>query len=483
MPEQRSSPEIGRDEWVARRDALIDRGAGLRGRAVQRWRSVPITARSSAFLVACAVFPLVVSSDYVVRVGVNTLIYALLALGLNVVVGWAGLLDLGYVAFFGFGGYLYAMLSSGQLNVHLESLVTIPIVIVSSAALGILIGIPSRRLLGDYLAILTLFFAQAFVVLVSNADRITPPWRSTAVDFTGGPNGIAGVDNLHIGSLAVQSVRGYFYVALVALAVVIAGLSSLNRSRIGRAWRSLREDPLAAELMGIPVRPLKLLAFAFGAGIAGFTGTVFVSLQAGVFPANFDLSLLILIYAMVILGGAGSITGAVLGAITINVVLEILRTPNPARFIFYGFMVAALLAWMRPYKRLAIVAVSTVIFGLAARAIGTAVAPTAFHGSPPGGGWLGRLTDHWVLLPTSPSTVGNVGYAVLLLTLGMLTQLRGAWRTTLLVPTLYLAAFVWENKLVTNPSVARLIVLGILLIAVMNARPQGLLGTSRIEIT
>lgn len=478
MSDDRHAPEIGSDEWVAREGTLFQR----QGRAARVLHRLPPTARFGLAMTATALLPALVNSDYIVRVGVNTLIYALLALGLNVVVGWAGLLDLGYVAFYGFGGYAYALLSSNQFHVHWPSIATVPLVVVASALLGILIGLPSRRLLGDYLAILTLFFAQAFVTLVSNANRITPPGHKTAVDFTGGPNGVAGVDNMHLGSLTVQSVRGYFYLTLVVFIVVVAALHALNNSRIGRAWRSLREDPMAAELMGMPVNWLKLMAFAFGAGIAGLTGTIFVALQVGVFPANFDISLLIIIYAMVILGGAGSMTGVVLGAVTINVVLEILRTPDPARWVFYGFIVAALLTWIRPYLRLALVLLGTVAFGIVAHVLATHLAPAATHGTPLGGGLLGRLTDHWVILLKNPTTVGNIAYACLLLAVAFLTQIKGVWRSILLVPTLYLAAFVWENRLVANPSVARLIIVGALLVALMNARPQGLLGTARIEI-
>jgi ABC-type branched-subunit amino acid transport system permease subunit len=287
---------------------------------------------------------------------------------------------------------------------------------------------------------------------------------------------------VHLGSHAVHTVRGYFYLALIVFVVVVAALYSLNNSRTGRAWRSLREDPLAAQLMGMPVNWLKLTAFAFGAAIAGLTGTIFAALQVGVFPANFDISLLITIYAMVILGGAGSMTGVVLGAVTINVVLEILRTPDPARMVFYAFVAAGLLTWMRPYRRLALVVGGTVAFGLLTHVLVTWLAPAATRGEPLGGGFLGNLTNHWVVQLTNPTTAGNIAYGFLLLVIAFLTQIKGIVRTVLIGPTIYLAAFVWENRLVANPSVARLIIVGALLVALMNARPQGLLGTARIEI-
>jgi branched-chain amino acid transport system permease protein len=443
---------------------------------------VPATGRFGVIVAAAALVPVVDSSDYIVRVGVNTLIYAMLALGLNIVVGWAGLLDLGYVAFYGCGGYAYALLSSDKFHLHWPAIASVPVIVAASALLGMLIGLPSRRLLGDYLAILTLFFGQAFVTLVSNADRITPPGHKGAVDFTGGPSGISGVDNLHSLGLTVTSVQGYFYVTLAVFAVLVAALYSLNKSRTGRAWRSLREDPLAAELMGMPVNRLKLLAFMFGAGVAGLTGTLFAALQVGVFPGNFDISLLITIYAMVILGGAGSLTGVITGAVTINVALEILRTPDPARWVFYGLIVAALLTWVRPYRRLALVGFGTVAFGLLVHVLVTRLTPAATEASAPGGGLLARLVDHWVVLLTNPRLPGNLAYAGLVLAVAALTQLKGLWRSLILIPTLYLAAFVWENRLVSDPSVARLILIGALLIALMNARPQGIFGTARIEI-
>jgi branched-chain amino acid transport system permease protein len=475
-------PDPGRREPGARQDGAASSTRARWTHATRAWSELSPVARFGLVVVAAALLPVFVNSNYIVRVGVNTLIYALLALGLNIVVGWAGLLDLGYVAFFGFGAYVYAIFSSNQFHLHWPAVATVPMIVAASALLGLLIGLPSRRLLGDYLAILTLFFGQAFTTLVSNADRITPPGFRSAVNFTGGPNGISGVDNIHSFGLTIASVQGYFYLALVVFVIVAALLYSLNQSRTGRAWRSLREDPLAAELMGMPVNRLKLLAFVFGAAVAGLTGTVFAALQVGVFPGNFEIQLLIMIYAMVILGGAGSMTGVISGAVTVNIVLEILRTPDPARWLFYGLIVAALLTWVRPYRRLALIVAGTIAFGLVSHLLVTRLAPAATTASPPGGGLLGRLLAHWVIFLANPTLPGNIAYGGLLLAVALLTQIKGAWRTIAMMPTLYLAAFVWENALVTNPSVARLIILGAMLITLMNARPQGLFGTARIEI-
>jgi branched-chain amino acid transport system permease protein len=205
-----------------------------------------------------ALLPVLTSDQYILRVAVDTLIYALLAVGLNVVVGWGGLLDLGYVAFFGIGAYSYALLSSEQFGIHLDALFTVPIIVVGTALVGLLLGLASWRLLGDYLAIVTLFFLQAFVVVTTNGNRISFLGLTPSIDLTGGPNGIPGVDPFTIFGREIESLEGYFYLGLVTLALVIVMLYLAVRSRTGRAWHALREDALAAELMGMPVNRLSL---------------------------------------------------------------------------------------------------------------------------------------------------------------------------------------------------------------------------------
>ena len=207
---------------------------------------------------------------------------------------------------------------------------------IATALLGFLVALPSRRLVGDYLAIVTLFFGQFFVTVVNNGNRISVLGFTRGYDVTGGPNGIADIDRSTSSgarssrSRATSTSRSVFF-----LVAARAPSTSSNESRTGRAWRSLREDPLAAEMMGMPVNRLKLIAFAFGAGVAGLTGTLFASLNTAVFAADFDVPLLITIYAMLILGGAGSLGGVILGALVVNVSLEVLRTPNHATWIFY----------------------------------------------------------------------------------------------------------------------------------------------------
>ena len=279
-------------------------------RAVDRFEQLPPLVRYGALILPLLLWPAIANTDYLLQVGVDTLIYVLLALGLNVAVGWAGLLDLGYIAFFGFGAYGYALLDSGQFDLHLQAQWAIPLVVAGTVVLGFLLGLPSRRLSGDYLAIVTLFFFQVFLTLLNNADRLNIPGFG-AQDITGGPNGISDIDPFTFFGVTLTTVTQYYYVAVAAIAIVMTALYLVNHSRTGRAWRAMREDELAAEVMSMPVDWLKLLAFAFGAGVAGLTGTILAAQQGAVFPVNFDLTILITLYAMVILGGTGSLGGVV----------------------------------------------------------------------------------------------------------------------------------------------------------------------------
>jgi branched-chain amino acid transport system permease protein len=473
-----AGPQIGVDSWVAEAD---DRRES--NRLQQLVDRIPKPARFGAFLLVAALVPLLTDNGYVVRVGVDTLIYALLALGLNVVVGFAGLLDLGYVAFYGFGAYMFAILSSNQFDLHWPAEVTLPLIIVAAALAGLLLGLPSRRLLGDYLAIVTLFFLQAFVTFTTNGDAVSFLGITRAVNLTNGPNGISNLDPLHGLGLKAESTDAYFYVALVTLALVVVVLHLATESRTGRAWKALREDPLAAEVMSIPVNRLKLLAFMFGAAVAGLTGAVSAAVDGAVFSTSYDVPLLITVYAMVILGGAGSLTGVVLGAITINVSLEVLRDQNEARWLFYSVVLITLVAAIRPWRRLAALLVSLIAFGYAVHAVVGALWEPGTKGKAAGGDVVGRAVQSWVIHPNEHVTrIGNYAYIALVLAVCALTLVKGVRRLVLLVPTLYLAAFVWENLLVTNPNATRLILLGALLVALMTARPQGLLGTARVEI-
>jgi branched-chain amino acid transport system permease protein len=481
-PTDPNTPRVGVDEWVASHEQRHVRRAGPVGLAQRQLERLPSPAFYLGFGIAAALLPALTSNGYTIRVGFDTLLYMLLALGLNITVGYAGLLDLGYIAFYGFGAYGYAMLASPKFGIHWDTLAIVPVVVVATAILGLLVALPSRRLLGDYLAIVTLFFGQLFVTVYQNGEAMSALGFTRKYDVTGGPNGIPNIDGFHAFGVHVGSLQAYYYVALVVFLVVLAAVYLADRSRTGRAWKSLREDPLAAELMGIPVKRLKLIAFACGAGIAGLAGTMFAALNTAVFAADFDVPTLIIVYAMLILGGAGSIGGVILGAVVVNVSLEVLRTPGHATWVFYALLAATLVARMRPWRWLGIVVGGTVAFGFAVHAIVAATWPRGVHGQPAVGGFLGSGLRHWVVLPSTPLTIGNVAFVLLVLAVLGVTLLHGWVQRIALIPTLYLAAFVWENRLAVEPSVTRLILVGVILIVLMNARPQGLLGTSRVEI-
>jgi branched-chain amino acid transport system permease protein len=419
----------------------------------------------------------------------------LLALGLNVSVGLAGLLDLGYVAFYGFGAYGYAMLSSPKFGVHWATWQSLPLVLSLSIALGFLLALPSRRLVGDYLAIVTLFFGQIFYTVAVQGYRVPLIKIQNSHDITGGPNGIADVDDFRVFGHHLTTNQAYFWASLIAVAVVFVAIHFMNESRTGRAWRSLRDDPLATELMGMPVNWLKLLAIAVGACVGALAGTINVASLHGAFPDDYNTPILITIYAMVILGGVGSLFGVVVGAVSVNVLLEVLRTPDHARWILYAAILLALVAKLRPWHRLAAVLAGTVAFGIAVHAIVAAAWPRGVHGlvSISGtdfsrGGWLGWVLRHWLVLPARTYEDGqytwfNVALVVLIGLVLALTLVRDWARWLLLVPTIWLAALVWETRLVeegTGPT--RFLLLGAILVVLMAARPEGLFGRHRVEV-
>ena len=330
---------IGVDKWVAQADERRERAAGP-ARADRRTSGGCCRRPGKlALLTPAIVVPfLPISQGNLFNYGIFILIYALLALGLNVVVGFAGLLDLGYVAFFGFGAYIYAFLSGthsekGHVYTHhWDAQYSIPVCVAICALLGLFLGSSSRRLLGDYLAIVTLFFGQAFVVF-TNADRpvrdherLERPRQRRPAEVLRRPH-----HDRHDPRLLLVPARRR------RRRCWSCSTSSASRGPAARGRRS-REDPLAAELMGMPVNRLKIMAFSFGAGIAGLAGSIFAAVQTGAFPQNFGTAVLILIYAVVILGGTGSLTGMVVGAIVIiasNQVLDSTSPPNLARVLFY----------------------------------------------------------------------------------------------------------------------------------------------------
>jgi branched-chain amino acid transport system permease protein len=477
MSETESKPAIGSDEWVAQ--AETRRARSLAGRVEDLVSRAPPVLLLCALALPFLVYPLVVDSGYLMQVAIDTLVFVLLALGLNVAVGWVGLLDLGYVAFFGIGAYLYAALASDYAGRHWDAQWALPLIVLATAVFGYLLGLPSRRLVGDYLAIVTLFFLQIFLVVVLNAR------------FTRGPNGISDLDPLTFFGRAVTSLDGSYLVAVAALLVVITVLYLVNRSRTGRAWRALREDELAAELMTMPVARLKLVAFAFGAGVAGLAGALFAAQQGAIFPSSVAIPLLITVYAMVVLGGAGNLFGVVVGAVLVNASLEALQTPENASVLFYAALVLGLAATLRPWWRFAAVLGGTVVFGLVVHTVADQAHPSLVEGSSFGGSWIDDLVSHWVLVPVDLVTGDGqpAGAAARLMYIGVvaavlaLTLVRNAhWRSALLVPTLYFACVVWENVMLPQPSVSRFVLIGAMLVALMAARPQGLFGKPRVEI-
>jgi len=470
-------PQIGVDEWVAQSGERRDQGTGL-GRAlaildarVGWWPRLALAA------VAGLAFGLVTGNVNLLTVGFTCLLYAILSLGLNIAAGWSGLLDLGYIAFVGFGAYGYAIFSSSALGTggtggaHLAAFESIPIVVIAGGVVGVLIGLIALRLEGDYLAIVTLFVGQAFVEVVNNVDPGT----------LGGVNGIYSIDPLHGLSGNVSTPRGYYLVALIVVVGLAAVLHLLDTSRTGRAWRALRDDPLAASAMTIPVNKLKVMAFSFSAAIGALGGTLFAAQTSSVFPTNFTESILILIFACLVLGGAGSIAGAIAGGIIVWALEQMLSSPLDAGYLFYGLILLTLFLKIRPWWKLAAVLAGIVVLGFVAHAIAGAISSSATAGHPGTAGWIGSAVKNWVIVPSNATGYGNVLFVLVICLVLALVRLQGTARLVLVVPTVYLAACCWESRLIVNPAITTQIMLGVILIVTMAARPNGLLGTRRVE--
>jgi branched-chain amino acid transport system permease protein len=278
-----------------------------------------------------------------VRITNYAILYVLLALGLNIVVGFAGLLDLGYIAFYAVGAYTYALLASPQFNLHLPFWVILPIGATVAALFGLLLGAPTLKLRGDYLAIVTLGFGEIIRIFLNNLSR--------PVNITSGPQGITRIDPFTLDGfsfgvyetfLGVEwsaPIKYYYVLLLVALFIILVNLR-LQNSRIGRAWEAIREDEIAARAMGIDTRNLKLLAFAMGASFGGVAGGMFSAIQGFISPESFVLVESIMVVCMVVLGGMGNIWGVILGALLLSFVPEILRwTVTPVQEALFGRMV------------------------------------------------------------------------------------------------------------------------------------------------
>ena len=276
-----------------------------------------------------------------VRILALALLYVLLALGLNLVVGFAGLLDLGYVAFYAVGAYTYALLASPQLTenfewiahlfpngLHAPFIVIVPLAAMLAGAAGVLLGTPVLKLRGDYLAIVTLGFGEIIRVFLNNLEQ--------PVNITNGPRGLDRIDSMnifgfdagkaaHIGGFEIPSVTLYYYIFLGLVVVSVVICQRLERSRIGRAWMAIREDEIAAKAMGINTRNMKLLAFGMGATFGGVSGSMFAAFQGFVSPESFSLQESVMIVAMIVLGGLGHLPGVILGAVMLSALPEVLR--------------------------------------------------------------------------------------------------------------------------------------------------------------
>ena len=275
-----------------------------------------------------------------VRIGNLAILFVFLSLGLNIVVGFAGLLDLGYIAFYAVGAYVYALLASPHFDLHLPFWVILPIGSLVACLFGVLLGAPTLKLRGDYLAIVTLGFGEIVRIFLNNLSQ--------PVNITNGPQGISRIDPFSLGSfsfsknetilgLAFSGPIKYYYILLVILLLAIVVNLRLQHSRIGRAWEAIREDETAARAMGIDTTRIKLLAFAMGASFGGIAGGMFAAIQGFISPESFVLVESIMVLSMVVLGGMGNIWGVVLGAVLLSFVPELLRyTVEPLQLYLFG---------------------------------------------------------------------------------------------------------------------------------------------------
>jgi branched-chain amino acid transport system permease protein len=277
-----------------------------------------------------------------VRIMNLAILFVFLSLGLNIVVGFAGLLDLGYIAFYAVGAYVYALLASPHFGIHLPFWVILPIGSAVACLFGVLLGAPTLKLRGDYLAIVTLGFGEIIRIFLNNLYQ--------PINITNGPQGIVTIDPFRIGSLNLSAsdtflgltwsgpIKYYYFLLLVLLLVIVINLR-LQNSRIGRAWEAIREDEIAARAMGINTRNMKLLAFAMGASFGGIAGGMFSAMQGFISPESFVLVESVMVLSMVVLGGMGNIFGVVIGALLLSFVPEILRyTVQPLQEALFGRM-------------------------------------------------------------------------------------------------------------------------------------------------
>jgi branched-chain amino acid transport system permease protein len=274
---------------------------------------------------------------FVSQILVTAGIYLLMALGLNIVVGYAGLLDLGYVAFFAVGAYTAAILTSPQspaLSPEMTLVAALPFVMLAAAIAGIVVATPVLRMRGDYLAIVTLGFGEIARILL-NSEWLAP--------YFGGAQGITNIPDLQVGPLTFSTPQDYFYPVFLFVLLAAYITLAVQNSRWGRAWMAMREDESVAEAMGVNIVTAKLSAFVVGAVLASFGGALFGSQIGSVFPHTFDIVVSITILVIIIVGGMGSVPGVTLGALVLIVLPNLLREFSEFQFLFYGVLLIAMM--------------------------------------------------------------------------------------------------------------------------------------------
>jgi branched-chain amino acid transport system permease protein len=274
--------------------------------------------------------------NYYLRIADFVLIYILLGIGLNIVIGYAGLLDLGFVAFYAVGAYTYALLASPQLGLHLPFLAILPIAALAGAIAGILLGVPVLRLRGDYLAIVTLGFGEIIRVLINNADNVT-----------NGPQGLIGLDRPSLFGWKVSTPLDFYWLLLGLVLVIGVVVYRMEKSLLGKAWFAIREDQDAAEGVGIGKTTVKLIAFASSAVIGSIAGVIFSGMQRFVSPESFSLNESVLVVLIIVIGGIGNIVGVVVGALVLIVLPEVLRGYSEYRMLLMGVAMMLLIV-LRP---------------------------------------------------------------------------------------------------------------------------------------
>jgi branched-chain amino acid transport system permease protein len=304
--------------------------AGLRAKLISPALRVPLIAAGLVLVVA---FPLL-ASLYQTNIMITALIYVMLALGLNIVIGLGGMLHLGYIAFFAVGAYTYGILFR---FFEMGFWVALPIAAIMSTLAGVLLALPVLRLRGDYLAIVTLGFAEIVRIVLNNATELS-----------GGPAGIRGIPRPSLAGISMNlaTVSIYiYYIIIAAVALTIFVVWRFENSRIGRALVAMGEDDIAAEAMGIDITRVKLTAFALGSFLAGVAGVIFASRTTFINPASFTVWQSIIVLSCVVLGGMGSIPGVILGALGLILIPEYLRAFADYRMLIFGAVLVLMMVF------------------------------------------------------------------------------------------------------------------------------------------